>query len=134
MSNASKPFSTSRALPPVVNVLARFIGNVLLREMGRGVTRYGDVLELARSTAVQATRGRLVMCGVNNDIGGIAGYLGLLAANAAPMMVNPTLSPNALDPIIAAYGLTGSGCRNSMRVANQAQNGLFAITTMHSLA
>ncbi len=43
------------------------------------------------------------MCGINNDIGGISGYLALLAANAVPMMFSPTLSPEALDALIAAY-------------------------------
>jgi long-chain acyl-CoA synthetase len=95
----SKPLT----LPALVEVLALFSDNVLLRDETGLVVRYGDVLELARSTAFQATRRRLVMCGVKNDIGGIAGYLALLAANAVPMMVSPTLSPGLLDALIAAY-------------------------------
>ena len=103
MSNPAKTPSKPLAEPALVEVLARFSDNVLLRDETGLIVRYGDVVELARRTAFQATRRRLVMCGVNNDIGGIAGYLALLAANAVPMMVSPTLSPGALDALIAAY-------------------------------
>lgn len=99
VETSSKPLAES----PLVEVLARFSDNILLRDETGVLIRYGDVLEFARSTALQATRRRLVMCGVDNDIGGIAGYLALLAANAVPMMVSPTLSPSALDALIATY-------------------------------
>lgn len=90
-------------MPAMDEKLARFSGNALLRDDSGRVFRYGDVLEIARSAAFQATRRRLVMCGVHNDVGGLAGYLALLAANAVPMMVSPTLSPEALDALITAY-------------------------------
>ena len=103
VSSPAKTPSKSLPLPALVEVLALFNDNVLLRDETGLIVRYGDVLELARSTAFQATRRRLVMCGINNDIGGIAGYLALLAANAVPMMVSPSLSQGALDELIAAY-------------------------------
>ncbi len=90
-------------MPSLVEVLARFSDNVLLRDETGLLVRYGDVLELARSAAFQSTRRRLVMCCVNNEIGGISGYLALLAANAVPMMVSPALSSGALDALIATY-------------------------------
>jgi long-chain acyl-CoA synthetase len=95
--------STPPGAAALREVLFRFGDNVLLRDETGLVLRYGDVLELARSTALQATQRRLVMCGVNNDIGGIAGYLALLAADAVPMMVSSALSPSALDELISAY-------------------------------
>jgi acyl-coenzyme A synthetase/AMP-(fatty) acid ligase len=84
-------------------VLAQFSENVLLRDEAGGVISYRNVLDTAQTKTFQATRRRLVMCVVNNDIGGIAGYLALLAANAVPMMVSPSLSQIALDGLITAY-------------------------------
>ncbi len=103
MPSPAKTSSKPLAELPLAEVLARFKDNILLRDETGYVIRFGDVIELARSTAFQATRRRLVMCAVNNELGGIAGYLALLAANAVPMMVSPTLPPSTLDELIAAY-------------------------------
>jgi long-chain acyl-CoA synthetase len=89
--------------PAVVDVLARYSDNILLRDMMGRLVRYRDIAELARSAAFGAASRRLVVCSVNNDIEGVAGYLALLAADAVPMMVSPTLSPSALDALIAKY-------------------------------
>ena len=103
MTSPTETSSISVYESPLVKVLATFSDNILLRdETGRAI-RFADVLELSRSAAFQATRRRLVVCGVSNDIGGILGYLALLAANAVPMMVSPSLSPSMLDALIAAY-------------------------------
>ena len=88
---------------PVTTIFDKFRNNLLLRDEHDRVIRYGDILELARTPAFKATNRRLVMCSVNNDIGGIAGYLALLAANAVPMMVSPTLTPNVLNSLIFTY-------------------------------
>lgn len=87
----------------LVEVLTRFSDNILLRDELGSVARYGSVLELARSKSFEATRRRLVMCSVNNDIGGLEGYLALLAANAVPLMVSSSLTSNSLDALIATY-------------------------------
>lgn len=87
----------------LVEVLARFSDNVLLRDEVGSVVRYGDVLELARSKPFEATRRRLVMCSINNDIGGLEGYLALLSANAVPMMVSSNVTSKSLDALIEAY-------------------------------
>jgi long-chain acyl-CoA synthetase len=99
------PEATSKtsAEPALVEVLARFSANILLRDETGCVLRYGDVSELSWTKAFRATERRLVMCVVENDISGIAGYLALLASNAVPMMVSPTLSRGALDALINAY-------------------------------
>ncbi len=99
----SKKSSKSFVAPELHEIFVRFRDNLLLRNESGLVIRYGGVLELARSKIFQAARRRLVMCGVNNDIDGIAGYLALLVANAVPMMVRPTLSSDALDALITAY-------------------------------
>jgi len=102
-ANRAKTSSKPLAVTPLVDVLVRFSSNVLLLDETSGIVRYRDILELSRSTAFHGLRRSLVMCGVNNDIDGIVGYLALLVANAVPMMVSPTLSPSALDSLIAAY-------------------------------
>ena len=91
------------AHPALIEVLTRFSDNILLRDELGSVTRYGSVLELARSEPFEATRRRLVMCSVNNDIGGLEGYLALLAANAVPLMVSSSLTLNSLDALLATY-------------------------------
>ena len=96
---SSKPL----AVPALLDVLTRFSDNILLRDEAGCIVRYRDIVELSRGEAFQGACRRLVMCSVNNDIAGIAGYLALLAANAVPLMVSPTLSPGALDALIATY-------------------------------
>jgi len=87
----------------LVDLLTRFSDNILLRDPNGYVIRYGDVLELAQSPEFQATQRRLIICGIHNDIRGLVGYLALLAANAVPMMVSPTISAIALNTLIEAY-------------------------------
>ena len=60
-------------------LLARFSNNTLLRDDNGVTVRYADIAELARSKAFKTARRRLVICGVNNDVYGLQGYLALLA-------------------------------------------------------
>jgi long-chain acyl-CoA synthetase len=64
---------------------------------------YSDILGWAQLASFRASQRRLVMCQVNNDIGGIGGYLALLAADAVPMMISPTLQPSAIHALIKDY-------------------------------
>lgn len=91
------------SIPAVAEVLGKFSDNVLLRDDTGHVLHYREILELAQSAAFRVTTRRLVMCSVSNDMDGLAGYLALLAADAVPMMVNPTLSEGRLNELIAAY-------------------------------
>jgi long-chain acyl-CoA synthetase len=90
-------------MPPLVEVLTRFSDNILLRDELGYVVRYRDIAELSRSAAFRGVQRRLIMCCVSNDTWGIAGYLALLAADAVPLMVSTTLSPDTLDALIATY-------------------------------
>lgn len=103
MSIPAETVSNTLGKWSLVELLARFSNNILLRDSNGYVRRYGDVLELAQSPQFQAAKRRLVICGINNDIRGLTGYLALLAADAVPMMISPTLSPMALETLIAAY-------------------------------
>jgi len=84
-------------------VLNRFSENVILRDDLGASVRYGDVAELAYTKAFRETKRRLVICEVNNDCSGIAGYLALVAAEAVPMMVSSALTQSAVDTLISAY-------------------------------
>ncbi|MCF8157507.1 MAG: AMP-binding protein, partial [Rhodoferax sp.] len=76
--------------------------NLLLDDTGLTM-RYADVLQLAQGRHFQETRRALVFCLINNDIGGVAGYLALLAAQAIPMMFSPTLHESNVQQLVDAY-------------------------------
>lgn len=90
-------------IPKLIELLAEFGGNVVLRSQGGRVVRYRDIVALAQTTAFRATRRRLVICSVDNDIGAIQGYLALLAADAVPMMISPSLASSSLDILNDTY-------------------------------
>lgn len=95
--------STPLKANALLEMLAQFNDNVLLRDEFGSTVRYRDIVELSQGEAFKCLCRRLVMCNVNNDIWGIAGYLALLAANAVPIMVSPTLPSGALDALIITY-------------------------------
>jgi long-chain acyl-CoA synthetase len=103
VSNPAEISLKSLTVPTLAEVFTQFIDNTLLRDDKGVVFSYSNVLSIAQTLAFQATRRRLVMCIINNDIGGIAGYLALLVANAVPMMISSTISENALKGLIDAY-------------------------------
>lgn len=92
VSNSAEISLKSLTLPTLAEVFTQFIDNTLLRDDKGVVLSYSNVLSIAQTLAFQATRRRLVMCIINNEIGGIAGYLALLVANAVPMMISSTIS------------------------------------------
>ncbi|OLP58383.1 hypothetical protein BJF93_06465 [Xaviernesmea oryzae] len=63
----------------------------------------GEVLALAKNAAFAQTRRRVVFCFSENDPGGLAGYLGLLKAEAVPAMLSPTLPLDAIGTLRKAY-------------------------------
>lgn len=103
VSNPAEISLKSLTLPTLAEVFTQFIDNTLLRDDKGVVLSYSNVLSIAQTLAFQATRRRLVMCIINNEIGGIAGYLALLVANAVPMMISSTISETALKSLIDAY-------------------------------
>lgn len=87
----------------ITSLLNRFKKNIFLRDDAGRCVDYRDVMDLAYTQEFKATKRTLVFCIVNNSIGGIAGYVALLTANAVPMMVSEGLSSRALHDLIAAY-------------------------------
>ena len=88
---------------PIADALARYRANALLVDETMAILRYGDVLQLAQTPHFQATRRALVLCLVQNEIGGLAGYLALLAAESVPLMVSPDLPITQIKSLAAAY-------------------------------
>ncbi len=84
-------------------ILSNFFSRVLLKDDGNVRIKYSDIKIYSETSAFQSTKRALVLCLVNNDIGGVAGYLSLLAAGAVPMMANTTLSVDAIERIALMY-------------------------------
>lgn len=64
---------------------------------------YAAVAEIADETAFRDMRRALVFCLCGNDAGGILGYLGLLKANAVPMMMATGILAERLRELCQVY-------------------------------
>lgn len=95
--------ATHLTIPRLNEQLAKFTDRVALLGWKKHCIRYEEILEMSCSPAFAATKGRLVLCQLNNDLSGIAGYLALLAADAVPMMVSSTLNTQSLKLIAQSY-------------------------------
>jgi hypothetical protein len=76
---------------------------VLLRNTNGESIPYIAVTELGSKSAFQQTYRRLVFCLAANDLGGLAGYLGLLVAEAVPLMLGSGIALEQLQQLIAVY-------------------------------
>lgn len=64
---------------------------------------YDDAVSLSETAAFSETRRRLVFCMCENDPGGMLGYLGLLAADAVPLMLSTKQQQPQFEGLLAAY-------------------------------
>jgi long-chain acyl-CoA synthetase len=64
---------------------------------------YAKVAELAETSAFTLVPRRVVLCMVDNDLAGLAGYLGLLATNAIPLMIGVDMLSGQLQSLTASY-------------------------------
>lgn len=101
----ANPNSSTQHTPIMsfADVLARYSANNLLVDETGTMLRYGDVLQVAQTSPLQATRRALVLCLPQNEIGGLVGYLALLAAESVPLMVSPELQFSQIESLAAAY-------------------------------
>ena len=76
---------------------------VLFRDSEGRCLLYGKVAELAEMSAFTLARRRVVLCMVDNDLAGLAGYLGLLTANAIPLMISVGMLSGQLQSLTASY-------------------------------
>lgn len=64
---------------------------------------YSNILSLASRGVFQSTSRRLVICQIDNDISGIAGYVALMTVNAVPLMVSRSVTLSTVNTLIADY-------------------------------
>jgi acyl-coenzyme A synthetase/AMP-(fatty) acid ligase len=64
---------------------------------------YAKVAELAESSVFMRMQRRVVLCLVDNDLAGLAGYLGLLAADAIPLILNVGMPFRQLQSLTVSY-------------------------------
>ncbi|MDH4249835.1 MAG: AMP-binding protein [Nitrospira sp.] len=76
---------------------------VLFRDSEGRCLLYGKVAELAETSAFTLAQRRVVLCMVDNDLAGLAGYLGLLTANAIPLMISVGMLSGQLQSLTASY-------------------------------
>ena len=85
------------------SILERFASNRLFIDESFKETRYSDVLEFCACKEFISTNRNLVFCLVGNEVGGLIGYLTLLANGAVPLMLNSSISPEQLQKLIQIY-------------------------------
>lgn len=76
---------------------------VLFRNADGDSLSYAQMAELANKPAFRLAQRRLVFCMAENDLGGLAGYVGLLVAEAVPLMLGVSLSLGQLNELITTY-------------------------------
>jgi len=83
--------------------LKNFSDRILLRDDMGTILSYADIDQCANAEPFKKTKRSLVLCMMDNSIGGIAGYLALLAADAVPMLINPLIAADLLQDLIQKY-------------------------------
>lgn len=87
----------------LIDALATHGARTLFRDASGRRLLYSEALELGRHAAFPRTRRRLVFCLMDNDLDGLAGYLGLLQADAVPLMLAPDIPAGQLRELMVAY-------------------------------
>uniref|UniRef100_UPI0040487853 AMP-binding protein n=1 Tax=Polynucleobacter sp. TaxID=2029855 RepID=UPI0040487853 len=87
----------------LLNSFSRNTSNIVFKECSGKCVSYSDILELGEGSSFKFTERKLVLCMVDNTIGGLSGYLALLISNAIPLMVSPSISAKALGALMMAY-------------------------------
>jgi len=77
--------------------------------------KYSEIVETARINTFSETSRKLVFCLADNDIGGIYGYLSLLASDAVLVMLSPAINDDTLEELIKIYQPMYTWLENSCR-------------------
>lgn len=85
------------------SIFKRFADSRLFIDEAFNEARYSDVLELSGRNEFIATTRNLVFCLVENEVGGLIGYLSLLTSGAVPLMINSSISSVQLQTLIHLY-------------------------------
>lgn len=102
----------SGAQAKLLHYLSMHRSRVLFRNSEGQCLLYAKVAELAETRVFTRMQRRVVLCLVENDLAGLAGYLGLLAADAIPLMLSVGTPFKRLQSLTASYSLDVYGCRN----------------------
>ena len=65
--------------------------------------KYSSILDLCNTKSFKRTQGWLTFCLIDNDLGGISGYLALLAGRSVPLMLNASTDESQLQQLIQRY-------------------------------
>lgn len=87
----------------LIDCLAAHGSRTLFQDASGRRLLYSEALELGRHPAFPATRRRLVVSLTDNDLDGLAGYLGLLLADAVPLLLAPNIPADQLRELLHAY-------------------------------
>lgn len=87
----------------VFDRLLKFAPNILFRDDAGASISYLEIANYAQRKSFKATKNKLTFCLSKNDLGGVAGYVSLLAAETVPMMLGASLSTEAKQTLARAY-------------------------------
>ncbi|MBK9948347.1 MAG: AMP-binding protein [Nitrospira sp.] len=93
----------SGAQAKLLHYLSMHRSRVLFRNSEGQCLLYAKVAELAETRVFTRMQRRVVLCLVENDLAGLAGYLGLLAADAIPLMLSVGTPFKRLQSLTASY-------------------------------
>lgn len=85
------------------DLLTNFGPNIALLGENSDFVRYSSILDLCNTESFKRTQGRLTFCLIDNDLGGISGYLALLAGRSVPLMLNASTDESQLQQLIQRY-------------------------------
>lgn len=85
------------------DLLTNFGPNIALTDESGDFVKYSSILDLCNTESFKRTQGRLTFCLIDNDLGGISGYLALLAGQSVPLMLNASIDESQLQQLIQRY-------------------------------
>ena len=87
----------------VFSLLSSFGPRVALKDESEAVVKYSSILDLCNTKPFHKTQRSLTFCLIDNDLGGISGYLALLAGQSVPVMLNSSIPEDQLRQLIECY-------------------------------
>ncbi|MDB9851120.1 hypothetical protein OAC37_01790, partial [Amylibacter sp.] len=86
-----------------LDLLTNFGPNIALKDESGDFVKYSSILDLCNTESFKRTQRRLTFCLIDNDLGGISGYLALLAGQSVPLMLNASIDESQLQQLIQRY-------------------------------
>jgi len=86
-----------------LNIMTNFGHRVALKDHNGALVKYSSIINLCNTKTFSKTKRKLTFCVVDNDLGGISGYLALLAGQSVPLMLNASINKSQLQQLIELY-------------------------------